>query len=207
MKVVILLASLCLLAFPAVVLSQQDELPPEWTFDDDDDIKNWGGINQLKPLVIDDVKDKNGNPKSVLRTESTGGDPFVFPDGNWQGFIPDITPFDGGKYDRIYIGVRANVSSQWQVYYITEQDGAYSERQRDNFQVAATDDFQDLEFEMKTGGWQEEVITGFRLDPGTIAGVIAEIDYLSFRGIPEGSGQAVEYAGKLAAVWGAIKKM
>ena len=67
-----------------------------------------------------------------------------------------------------------------------EEYGNYAEAQRQNFQVNASDDFQDLEFVMERGGWQERTITGFRLDPGTIGGVEAEIDYLSLRGIPEG---------------------
>lgn len=207
MRKIMLMIFLCLLSLPITGICQDVKLPPEWTFDKKDDIKNWGAANQLAPLEIADVKDKKGNMRSIVRTVSLGTDPYIFPDGNWQGFIAGIEPFDGGKYNTIYIGVRVNQSSAWQIYYVTEDDGQYSERQRQNFQVNKTDDFQDLEFKMETGGWKEKTITGFRLDPGTAAGIEAEIDYLSLRSIPGGVvPKAVEYNGKLAVRWGAIKE-
>jgi hypothetical protein len=185
---------------------QGQQLPPEWIFDDEDDIMNWGGMNQLLPLELDEVKDKKGETRTILRTVSTGSDPYVFPDGGWNGFIGDIDPFDGGEYDTIYIGVRANVTSSWQIYYISDEDGTYTEAQRQNFPVSESDDFEDLEFVMVEGGWQDRMITGFRLDPGTLAGVEAEIDYLSLRGIPEDvAPKAVEYTRKLAVTWGDIR--
>ena len=206
MKSVIAAVLLCLFSFPTAGICQDEQLPPEWIFDDEDEIRNWGGMNQLGPLEIDDAKDKKGDTRSVLKTVSLGVDPYVFPDGNWNGFIAEIEPFDGGEYDTIYIGVKSNLTNNWQIYYITDEDGQYSERQRQNFQVPKSDDFQDLEFKMETGGWKEEMITGFRLDPGTVGGVEAEIDYLSLRGIPEGATpEAVDYSGKLAVTWGAIK--
>ena len=195
-----------MLSFAATGICQDDELPPEWLFDSNKDIEHWGGMNQLQPLEIDDVKDAKGETRSVVITVSTGGDPYIFPDGDWGGFIADVPPFDGGEYPIIYIGVRANVTATWQIYYVTEDDGEFSERQRQNFQVAASDDFLDLEFEMETGGWQDEVVTGFRIDPGTVAGVEAEIDYLSLRGIPEGLEQAVDQTGKLSTTWGSIRR-
>ena len=207
MKGTIAITLLLLFVFPAAVMCQDEELPPEWTFDDEDEILTWGGMNQLAPLEVDDVKDQKGNLRSILRTESLGGDPYVFPGGAWGGFVPDILPFDGGEYDTIYIGVRANVSSQWQIYYISKEDGGYAEAQRQNFQVNASDKFEDLEFVMERGGWQERTITGFRIDPGTVAGVIAEIDYVSLRGIPDdGTPKAVDYNGGLAITWGGIKR-
>jgi len=205
MRSIIGVVLLCLVGF-AIEGVCQDELPPEWLFDDEEDIINWGSPNNLEPLVIDDVKDGAGETRSVVMTVSTGGDPYVFPDGNWEGFIPDIAPFDGGEYDTIYIGVRVNQTNSWQIYYMTDEDGQYTERQRQNFEVAATGDFEDLEFVMETGGWQDEMIFGFRLDPGTATGIEAEIDYLSLRGLPEGATKAVEYSGKLAITWGAIKR-
>ncbi len=207
MKTVIAVALLCLFGFPTAGICQDEQLPPEWTFDDKDEITNWGSPNQLEQLEVDDVKDKKGETRSILRTVSLGGDPYVFPGGNWQGFVPDIEPFDGGEYDTIYIGVRVNASSTWQIYYITEEDGNYAEAQRQNFQVNVSDDFEDLEFVMERGGWQERIITGFRLDPGAIANIEAEIDYLSLRGVPDDlAHKAVEYNEKLAITWGAIKR-
>jgi len=184
----------------------QDNLPPEWIFDDDEEIVHWSGMNQLAPLELDTVNDKKGEKRNVLLTVSTGADPYVYPDGAGNGFIGDIEPFSGEDYGIIYIGVRVNVSNAWQIYYITGDDGTYSERQRQNFQVNATGDFEDLEFEMTEGGWQEKTITGFRLDPGTIAGIEAEIDYISLRGLPEGMLKAVDKVGKLAGTWGSLKK-
>jgi len=208
MRSMLAIAILCLLAIPVIGICQdEEELPPEWTFDDDEDIRNWGGMNNLEALELDDVKDQKGEIRSVLLTVSTGVDPYVFPDGAWGGFIADVLPFDGGEYDTIYIGVRVNVSDTWQIYYISDVDGNYAEAQSQNFQVNATGKFEDLEFEMETGGWQDRMITGFRLDPGVAAGVEAEIDYISLRGIPaDAADQAVEYNGKLAATWGDIKR-
>jgi len=183
----------------------QDNLPPEWVFDDDEEIVHWGGMNQLAALELDTVNDKSGEKRNVLLTVSTGADPYVFPDGDWNGFIPDIEPFSGKEYGIIYIGVRVNVSNQWQIYFVSEEDGTFTEAQRQNFQVDATGDFEDLEFEMTDGGWPEKSIKGFRLDPGTIAGIEAEIDYISLRGLPEGLEKAVDKAGKLAGTWGSLK--
>lgn len=205
MRFIMVFLSICLLGLASIGICQDEELPPEWLFDDDEDIQKWSGANQLQPLELDEVKDKKGEIRTIVRLISTGTDPYIFPDGNWQGFVGDTLPFDGGEYPIIYIGVRANVTATWQIYYISEDDGAYAELQRQNFEVSASDDFLDLEFEMERGGWQDRIITGFRLDPGTVAGVESEIDYLSLRGIPEGIDQAVEYSEKLATTWGSIK--
>jgi len=198
MKIIVIITLSCLLGLATVGLCQDEELPPEWLFDDEDEIAGWRGFNNLLPLELDEVKDKSGEDRTVLLTVSTGGDPYVY--------LNMTIPFDGGEYTTIYIGVRANVTNNWQIYYITDQDGAYSERQRQNFSVAASDDFLDLEFVMDFGGWQDEMVTEFRLDPGTAAGIEAEIDYISLRGIPEGLDKAVEYNGKLAVTWGTIKR-
>jgi hypothetical protein len=207
MRTAMMIALAFLFGLLTLSVCQGQQLPPEWTFDDEDDIMNWGGMNQLEPLELDKVQDKKGETRTILRTVSTGSDPYVFPDGTWNGFIGDIEPFDGGEYDTIYIGVRVNVTSTWQIYYVSDEDGTYTEAQRQNFPVSQSDDFEDLEFVMLEGGWQDRMITGFRLDPGTLANVEAEIDYLSLRGIPEDvAPKAVEYTGKLAVTWGDIKR-
>ena len=198
MRGIIIATLSCLLGLATVGLCQDEELPPEWLFDDDDEIVGWQNLTQLLPLELDEVKDKSGEDRTVLLTVSTGGDPYVY---------TNVTmPFDGGEYTTIYIGVRANITNVWQIYYITEEDGTYSERQRQNFEVSKSDDFMDLEFVMENGGWQDEIVTGFRLDPGTVAGVEAQIDYISLRGIPDDAlPKAVEYSAKLAFTWGGIK--
>ena len=198
MKSTIVIVFLCLLGLAAAGLCEDEELAPEWTFDDEDEVKDWRVVNHLLPLEFDEVLDKKGEERTVIRTVSLGNDPYMYLDG--------IEQFDGGDYTTIYIGVRANITNTWQVYYITNEDGVYSERQRQNFEVSKSDDFLDLEFVMENGGWQDEMIIGFRLDPGTAAGVEAEIDYISLRGVPEGVHKAVEYGGKLAATWGDIRR-
>ena len=207
MKSIIIVALLCLFSAPVIVLCQNKDLPPEWVFDNKDEIKNWGSANQLQPLAIDTAKNKKGDKVTITKTVSLGTDPYIFPDGGWAGFLAGVQqPFDGKKYPIIYIGVRVNVTSTWQIYYYTDQDSAYSERQVQNFPVDASDDFVDLKFNMSTGGWQEEEIRGFRIDPGTFAGVEAEVDYVSFRGVPGGMTKAVESKRKLAITWGEMKK-
>ena len=99
------------------------------------------------------------------------------------------------------------MTSAWHIYYISDEDGTFTEAQHQNFDVSASDDFEDLEFVMVEGGWQDRMITGFRIDPGNLAGVEAEIDYLSLIGIPEGvNPKALEYIGKLAVTWGDMKR-
>ncbi|MBM3212011.1 hypothetical protein FJZ33_07320 [Candidatus Poribacteria bacterium] len=207
MKLRAILILICLLAFYVNLICSAAEEAPEWLFDNQDEIKNWGGMNQMAPLKLDKVKDQKGDTRTVLITESLGGDPYVFPDGGWGGFNPALRkPFDGKKYNTIYMGARVNVASAWQIYFVTDEDGAYSERQVQNFQVNAVDVFEDYQFKMTNGGWTQEQIMGFRLDPGTVAGVKAEIDYLSLRGIPAGvKPKSVDNSGKLAVTWGKVK--
>lgn len=206
MKVFAVIILSCLFYTSMIALCQEKGLPPEWVFDNKDEIKNWGGLNNLQPLALETTKNKKGEKVTVLKTVSTGVDPYVFPDGNWQGFIPGTwEPFSGKEYPIIYIGVRVNVTDTWQIYYITDQDGAYSERQRQNFLVNTSDDFVDLQFKMTEGGWQEEEIRGFRLDPGISAGVEAEIDYISLRGVPGKAKSVVQYKEKLTTTWGKMK--
>ena len=180
--------------------------PPPWTFDDDkasnDELKDWVDLNHLKPLEFDEVKDASGKERSVLKTTSLGGDPYMFPGGGWN--VRNYEPFDGEEFDTLYIGVRVNAPNTWQVYYITEADLGWAELQRQNFDVNAVDDFEDIEVKLERGGWNERTIIGFRIDPGTAGNIEAEIDYISFTGIP-GATLAVNPKGKAATTWGKIK--
>ena len=182
------------------------EAPPPWTFDDDkvsnDELKDWVDLNHLKPLEFDEVKDASGNTRSVLKTASLGGDPYMFPGGGWN--VRNYEPFDGEEFDTLYIGVRVNAPNTWQVYYITEADLGWAELQRQNFDVNAVDDFEDIEVKLERGGWNERTIIGFRIDPGTAGNIEAEIDYISFTGIP-GATLAVNPKGKAATTWSKIK--
>ena len=196
-----------LLVLLPILASAQEVEPPEWLFDGQDaeeELETWIDVNQLQSLEIDEVKDATGEQRSVLLTESIGNDPYMFPGGGWN--VASYEPFDGGEYSIIYIGVRANVAATWQVYYVTEEDGAWGEVQRQNFEVGATPDFQDLEWELERGGWQDHSVTHFRIDPGTIAGVEAEIDYISLRGLPEGNVKAVSVLDKLTTTWGQLRE-
>jgi hypothetical protein len=200
-----ILVTLLLFGFSTKCMCQV--LPPEWVFDDKAEIANWGGMNNLAPLEVGTVTDEKGAKRTVLKTKSTGVDPYVFPDGGWQGFIADIEPFDGKKYDTIYIGVRVNMANAWQIYYMTKEDPTYTENQHQNIQIDSVDEFKDFEFKMIEGGWNKKTIKGFRLDPGTASGVEAEIDYLSLRGVPAGVKKAaVDSNDKLAITWGSLKR-
>ena len=163
--------------------------PPEWTFDDPSEIEGWGAINQA------DLTVENG----VLKTVSLGGDPYFFPGGEWN--TRDWEPFSGAEATTIYLRVKVNTTNDWQVYYVTEEETGWAESQRQNFPVEATGDFVDLEFVMERGGWQERTVTGFRIDPGTVEGIEAEIDYISLKGGPT----AVEANGKITTSWGQLK--
>ncbi len=76
---------------------------PEWTFDDlkeaKDELKEWVDLNQLSPLEVDEVKDGSGRTRGVLKTESLGGDPYMFPGGGWN--VRNYEPFDGEEFDTL----------------------------------------------------------------------------------------------------------
>ena len=163
---------------------------PTWTFDDPEDIAAWSGMNQVNVVVED----------GLLKTESTGGDPYLYPGGS--GSEVDWEPFDGAVYSTIYMSLKVNVAGVWQIYYTTEEDGAWSEAQHQNFDVQASDDLVNISIVMENGGWQEHTVNHFRLDPGTAVGVIAEIDYISL----ESPVSPVESRGKLPVLWSELKK-
>lgn len=199
-KLVILL----LLVSP-FVWAQDEPLAPEWTFDGadaEDELELWVTLNQLQPLEIDEVVDQFGEKRSVLLTESTGGDPYMYPGGS--GNNVDYEPFEGEDFFTLYMGVRVNTPGNWQIYYITQEDAAWAEVQRQNFMVDSVDEFQDMEIVLERGGWQDHLVTNFRIDPGTAAGVESEIDYISFLGIPGGV-QSVNPQSKLSTTWATLR--
>jgi len=165
--------------------------PPEWTFDDPAEIEGWTAINQTD-LTVED---------GVLKTVSLGADPYFFPGGEWN--TRDWEPFSGGEATTIYLRVKVNTTNAWQVYYVTEEETGWAETQRQNFDVEATGDFVALEVVMERGGWQERTVTGFRIDPGTVEGIEAEIDYISLIGVPKTT--SVEANAKIATSWGQLK--
>jgi len=178
---------------------------PEWTFDDKDaekELSNWIDLNQLEALEIEEVKDGEGEKRGVLMTRSLGGDPYMFPGGGWN--VADYEAFDGTVYNVIYMSIKVNVANTWQIYYYSNEEPAWNENQRQNFDVNSVDDFEDIEVEMTRGGWDKRHGIRFRIDPGTSQGIEAEIDYISLVGPPEGE-QAVEPGGKLAVSWGFLK--
>jgi hypothetical protein len=163
--------------------------PPEWTFDDPAEIEGWGGMNQVDLRVED----------GVLKTTSLGGDPYFYPGGS--SGERDWGPLSGADHSTIYLRVKVKTTNTWQIYYITAEEGGWSENQRQNFDVEATGDFVDLEVVMERGGWQERTLTAFRIDPGTSEGIEAEIDYISLIGVPA----AVKVKGKVATSWARLK--
>ena len=163
---------------------------PTWTFDDPDELATWSAINQCNVVVED----------GMLKTESTGGDPYIFPGGEWN--TVDWEPFSGAEYTTIYMRLKVNTTNDWQVYYTTEEDGAWGEEQRQNFTVEASDDFVNVAFVMERGGWQEHMVNHFRIDPGTAAEIIAEIDYISL----ENPMTPVDSTGKLPVLWSELKR-
>jgi len=202
-KVVVFTAMLFL-----AVLSAMAAQGPEWTFDGPDaaqELKNWVDLNQLEPLKIETVKDQDGLDRKVLITKSLGGDPYMFPGGGWNQ--ADYDSFSGKEHPVLYLGVRVNTPNRWQIYWVSKEDGNWSEAQHQDFDVNAVDEFQDIEVEITAGDWQKKTILRFRIDPGTSAGVEAEIDYISFNGpISTGKPGAVDPKDKLATTWARIKK-
>ena len=183
----------------------QDGLVPQWLFDGpdaEDELEAWTAVNQLLPLEVDEVKDAAGETRSVLLTESTGGDPYMFPGADWNN--ANYEPFPGDTYNLMSMSLRVNQAATFQVYYITMADAGWGEVMRQNFDVPAGADFQDIEVELERGGWQDSDIKVFRIDPGTAAGIEVEFDYISFTGPPEGV-KAVDPHAKLATQWGRLR--
>jgi hypothetical protein len=85
-------------------------------------------------------------------------------------------------------------------HYITQKDGKWAELQRQNFEVNAEKDFEDIEVKLERGDWNKRTVVGFRIDPGTAAGIEAEIDYISFTGIPN-KANTVDAREKLTTTW------
>ncbi|HIE26221.1 TPA: hypothetical protein EYP66_02925 [Candidatus Poribacteria bacterium] len=197
----------CILAVSVwfCVLSAIGAEPPMWTFDDKDaekELKSWGALNQLAPLEIEEVKDNKGEKRMVLKTKSLGGDPYMFPGGDWN--TANYEPIDGTKYNILYMGIRVNLPNTWQVYYYSKQEPAWNENQRQNYEVKSVDDFEDIEVEITRGGWDKRDGIRFRIDPGTAQGVEAEIDYISFTG-PPNPVESVQPEGNIAVTWGNLK--
>jgi hypothetical protein len=193
------------LALMTTLAHAQDGLVPQWLFDGpeaEDELADWGALNQLLPLELSEVKDADGETRGVLVTESTGGDPYMFPGANWN--TANYDPFPGDTYNTLSMSVRVNQAATWQVYYVTVGDLGWGEVMRQNFDVPAGVDFQDIEVVLERGGWQDDDVKIFRIDAGTAAGVIAEIDYISFTGPPEGA-QAVDPTAKLATQWARLR--
>jgi len=140
---------------------------PTWTFDDPCDTVPLHNVEHCIVVLRD----------GLLKVVSTGTDPYFFRGGGWD--FADWEPFDGATYSTIYMRLKVNITSTWQVYYIAEENGEWGEEQQQDFNLEATDDFVDVVFVMERGGWQERTIKSLRIDPGTAAGVIAEIDYIS----------------------------
>lgn len=199
----------CILAFSALcfvlcAVGAEPE-PPMWDFegkDGKDELKAWSAGNQLAELEIVEVKDKKGEKRSVLKTESLGGDPYMYPGGS--GGAVNYDPIDGTRYNILYMGIRVNIPNTWQIYYFSKQEQGWNENQRQNYQVNSVDDFEDIEVELTRGGWNERDGIRFRIDPGTAQGVEAEIDYISFTGSPNPD-QAVKPTGNIAVTWGSLK--
>lgn len=183
----------------------QDGLVPQWLFDGpeaEDELQDWGAVNQITPLEIDEVKDAAGETRGVLLTESLGNDPYMFPGADWNN--ANYEPFPGDTYFTLSMSVRVNQAATWQIYYVTMGNLAWGEVMRQNVDIPAGADFQDVEVVLERGGWQDDDVKVFRIDPGTAAGVVAEIDYISFTGPPDGA-KAVDAHAKLATQWAALR--
>ena len=196
--------ALALMGLMTTPASAQDGLVPQWLFDGDDaatELADWSAQNQLTQELAE-VTDGGGATRGVLKVESTGPDPYMFQGWEWNSVNYD--PFPGDTYDVLAMSVRINQAATWQVYYITVADGGWGETMRQNFDIPAGDDFQDIEVELERGGWQEGDVSVFRIDPGTAAGVVTEIDYISFTGPPP-TETAVDPQAKLATQWGRLR--
>lgn len=171
---------------------------PEWLFEDKGNMEGWGNQNAIN--IIEVTKD------GTLRMETTGNDPWVFVGMGAVGLVwanqPAYLNVDAKEHPNLYARMALSPNnSKIEIYYVTEEDAQWSERQAKRWSdLAPTGEMEEYEFEM---GW-EGTITGLRMDFSDVAGIEIEIDYLSFVGHP-GAPEAVQPADKLAATWAKIK--
>ncbi len=204
---------LCLIVSGLVFVAPvQGVEPPEWLFDEPDaaeKIKNWN-TNALLPLEIEEVIDQDSVERMALVTRSTGADPIIYLGGAADQV--DYEPFSGEEYHILYLGIRVNTPNRWEIYFVSEEDPDWSEKQKVIFDVNAENKFEDLEIELKVpdalkdilGDWQSRTILRFRIDPGTKKDIKAEIDYISFKGKP--APEAVNPYATLVTTWARIRR-
>jgi hypothetical protein len=196
MKIFVISVVVFMFCLPIVVNARRDTGPPEWTFDDVAELAEWQDYHDLEPIsIIKKIRDAKGIERSVLVINTTGDNPYVYPGGS----VPNWDSFSGYDNETIYIGLRVEESDLWQIDYITSRSGQYDQEKSKKFPVEASPDFVDMEFEMR---W-DDMITGFRIHPGTNRNRTAEIDYVSLRGPVK----VTPSPRRLATTWGRIKDL
>lgn len=196
MKQLSILVLVSLFCLPMTAMARRDTGPPEWTFDDVAELADWQDYHDLDPDdTITKVRDLRGSERNVFTIRATGDDPYIYPGGE----VPSWEPFGGYDNRTIYIGVRVAETDDWRIDYITSREGTFDNAQSREFRVEATKDFVDLEFEMQ---W-DDMISVFRIHPGTNRNKETEIDYVSLRG-PVLVTQAPR---RLSTTWGRIKDL
>jgi len=171
--------ALVLSAYHSALQAADSPVVHRWDFLSPDSTEGWQAGEGLKDLAVVDSK---------LRMTLTAVDAYLFAP-------PVEVPLDGCV---IRIRLRGPCTGPTQVYWRTELDPTFSERQTmtletlgagANFDPGGSDGFVTLEFPIGAPADTARLLTGFRIDPynaGTPAGVarLVEIDFVEVQRRP-----------------------
>lgn len=137
---------------------------PVWEFNVDDDLSDWAPVNDLAPFEV-----KGG----ILRTRSTGGDPYMH--------SPPIR-VEATKLRKLVLRLRAQFPAGahpvGQVFWVREDDPNWSESKSVKFPIPTDGQWHELSFDLSQSPEWRGIVTQIRLDPGSGAGIVVELDYV-----------------------------
>lgn len=135
-----------------------------WEFNTDDDPEDWTPVHDLAPTEV-----RGG----VLRTQSTGGDPYMH--------SPPVR-IEATKFSTLVLRLRISLPPGaqpiGQIFWIREDDPNWSESKSIRFPLPADEQWHELRIDLSQSPEWKGTITQLRLDPGSGAGIGLELDYV-----------------------------
>ncbi len=146
-----------LVRFP-VSIKVVDVEPPDWTFDTDGDTESWFAANHIADFTTAD---------GLLRMRTDGDDPYLV--------VPTNMPADFGTL-HIRMRISGDGGDRGQVFFGNDRRPEHVEQSSKLFNLTTDGEFHDYELDMASVvGWNG-TITSIRLDVGSRADAIVEID-------------------------------
>ncbi|HOQ90703.1 MAG TPA: hypothetical protein PLX03_11240, partial [Candidatus Hydrogenedentes bacterium] len=146
-----------------------------WNWDTNGNLEGWGSPNQITGLTASG---------GAMTGQTTGGDPYVY--------SPDNLNLSGSAHRWIKIDLQTSATSArtWQIFFITNADGSWSEAKSVTFTVQPGRDFYQIHVprrlaeESKANVWDGQTIRQLRLDTGDQSGITFQIHSLAVEGYP-----------------------